>query len=66
MATFGELNNIKLLYLQHLTVLTSTPNLLHDSLHSWQTNGVGFKFNHLFGFGVLNAEYMVNFFCKYN
>ncbi|XP_078490234.1 neuroendocrine convertase 2-like [Ciona intestinalis] len=44
---------------QHLTVLTSTPNLLHDDLHRWQSNGVGLMFNHLFGFGVLNAERMV-------
>jgi len=44
---------------QHLTVLTSTPNLLHDQLHQWQINGVGLKFNHLFGFGVLNAGNMV-------
>jgi len=52
-------NNLTWRDVQHLTVLTSTPNLLHDNLHSWQTNGVGFKFNHLFGFGVLNAENMV-------
>lgn len=45
--------------MQHLTVLTSTPNLLHDKLHLWQTNGIGLKFNHLFGFGVLNAANMV-------
>ncbi|CAK8694255.1 unnamed protein product [Clavelina lepadiformis] len=44
---------------QHLTVLTSTPNQLHDSFHQWRRNGVGLMFNHLFGFGVLNAEKMV-------
>jgi len=41
-------------------VLTSTPNQLHDSLHQWKSNGVGLMFNHLFGFGVLNAEKMVS------
>nr|XP_039249340.1 neuroendocrine convertase 2-like [Styela clava] len=44
---------------QHLTVLTSTRNSLFDNLHKWQTNGVGLEFNHLFGFGVLNAGRMV-------
>jgi len=45
--------------MQHLTVLTSSPHLLHDSEHPWQTNGAGFKFNHLFGFGVLDAGEIV-------
>jgi len=45
--------------MQHLTVLTSSPHLLHDSEHPWQTNGAGFKFNHLFGFGVLDAGQIV-------
>nr|CAB3264713.1 CiPC2 Neuroendocrine convertase 2-like [Phallusia mammillata] len=45
--------------MQHLTVLTSTPKQLHDNLHQWKRNGVGLFFNHLFGFGVLNAERMV-------
>lgn len=45
--------------MQHLTVLTSTRNKLYDRLHKWKRNGVGLEFNHLFGFGVLNAGRMV-------
>ncbi|XP_032804422.1 neuroendocrine convertase 2 [Petromyzon marinus] len=45
--------------LQHLTVLTSKRNQLHDEVHKWQRNGVGLEFNHLFGYGVLDAGAMV-------
>ncbi|TRY81601.1 hypothetical protein DNTS_030998, partial [Danionella cerebrum] len=43
----------------HLTVLTSKRNRLHDDLHHWRRNGVGLEFNHLFGYGVLDAGAMV-------
>lgn len=45
--------------LQHLTVLTSKRNKLHDEVHQWRRNGVGLEFNHLFGYGVLDAGGMV-------
>nr|AGC24764.1 prohormone convertase 2 copy 1 [Anguilla anguilla] len=45
---------------QHLTVLTSKRNQLHDEVHRWRRNGVGLEFNHLFGYGVLDAGGMVN------
>merc|ERR1712008_269990 len=43
--------------MQHLTVLTSKRNSLFDSKgrFHWTMNGVGLEFNHLFGFGVLDA-----------
>lgn len=47
--------------IQHLTVLTSKRNSLFDAKNrfSWTMNGVGLEFNHLFGFGVLDAGAMV-------
>ncbi|XP_031360079.1 neuroendocrine convertase 2 [Lonchura striata] len=45
--------------MQHLTVLTSKRNQLHDEVHRWRRNGVGLEFNHLFGYGVLDAGAMV-------
>nr|AEI52301.1 PC2-like protein [Penaeus monodon] len=47
--------------IQHLTVLTSKRNSLFDAKHryDWHMNGVGLEFNHLFGFGVLDAGAMV-------
>lgn len=47
--------------IQHLTVLTSKRNSLYDSKgrFHWNMNGVGLEFNHLFGFGVLDAGAMV-------
>ena len=47
--------------MQHLTVLTSKRNSLFDSKNRfyWSMNGVGLEFNHLFGFGVLDAGAMV-------
>ncbi|KER26850.1 hypothetical protein T265_05982 [Opisthorchis viverrini] len=47
--------------MQHLTVLTSKRNRLYDphNLHNWTINGAGLEFNHLFGFGVLDAGAMV-------
>lgn len=47
--------------IQHLTVLTSKRNTLHDinGRFNWKTNGVGLEYNHLFGFGVLDAGAMV-------
>lgn len=46
--------------MQHLSVLTSKRNSLYDGKGKfrWQTNGVGLEFNHLFGFGVLDAGAM--------
>ena len=47
--------------MQHLTVLTSKRNSLFDAKNRffWTMNGVGLEFNHLFGFGVLDAGAMV-------
>lgn len=47
--------------IQHLTVLTSKRNSLYDAKRrfGWQMNGVGLEFNHLFGFGILDAGAMV-------
>lgn len=47
--------------IQHLTVLTSKRNSLFDAKNRfhWNMNGVGLEFNHLFGFGVLDAGAMV-------
>ena len=47
--------------MQHLTVLTSKRNSLFDVKNRffWNMNGVGLEFNHLFGFGVLDAGAMV-------
>ncbi|KAL5008533.1 hypothetical protein ScPMuIL_014114 [Solemya velum] len=47
---------------QHLTVLTSKRNRLFDPYlrHHWQFNGAGLEFNHLFGYGVLDAGGMVD------
>uniref|UniRef100_A0A6A7G3X6 Neuroendocrine convertase 2 n=1 Tax=Hirondellea gigas TaxID=1518452 RepID=A0A6A7G3X6_9CRUS len=47
--------------IQHLTVLTSKRNSLFDAKlrFSWRMNGVGLEYNHLFGFGVLDAGAMV-------
>ena len=47
--------------MQHLTVLTSKRNSLFDSKgrFHWTMSGVGLEFNHLFGFGVLDAGAMV-------
>ncbi|KAG7216273.1 hypothetical protein INR49_021676, partial [Caranx melampygus] len=33
--------------MQHLSVLTSKRNQLHDEVHQWRRNGVGLEFNHL-------------------
>lgn len=47
--------------MQHLTVLTSKRNHLYDphNKHNWTINGAGLEFNHLFGYGVLDAGDMV-------
>ncbi|XP_050295160.1 neuroendocrine convertase 2 [Anthonomus grandis grandis] len=47
--------------IQHLTVLTSKRNSLFDAKgrFHWTMNGVGLEFNHLFGYGVLDAGAMV-------
>lgn len=46
---------------QHLTVLTSKRNSLYDAKKRfhWKMNGVGLEFNHLFGYGVMDAGAMV-------
>uniref|UniRef100_A0A0B7AP44 Neuroendocrine convertase 2 n=2 Tax=Arion vulgaris TaxID=1028688 RepID=A0A0B7AP44_9EUPU len=48
--------------IQHLTVLTSKRNSLYDSngIHHWKLNGAHLLFNHLFGYGVLDAASMVD------
>lgn len=48
--------------MQHLTVLTSKRNHLYDPKgeHNWTINGAGLEFNHLFGYGVLDAGDMVD------
>lgn len=48
--------------IQHLTVLTSKRNSLYDpnGVHKWKLNGARLEFNHLFGFGVLDAATMVD------
>ena len=43
---------------QYLVVYSSNPNFPHDS--NWQTNGVGLRGSHLFGFGILDAAALVN------
>lgn len=47
---------------QHLTVLTSKRNHLYDPTesHQWTINGAGLEFNHLFGYGVLDAGDIVD------
>lgn len=47
---------------QHLTVLTSKRNSLYDGKgrFKWNKNGVGLEYNHLFGYGVMDAGAMVN------
>lgn len=47
--------------IQHLTVLTSKRNSLFDvkNRFHWKMNGVGLEYNHLFGFGVLDAGAIV-------
>ncbi len=40
--------------MQHIVVLTSNPTpLLHES--GWRTNGVGRKYSHKFGYGLMDA-----------
>lgn len=48
--------------MQHLTVLSSKRRQLFDltAHHHWTTNGAGLQFNHLFGYGVLDASDMVD------
>jgi proprotein convertase subtilisin/kexin type 2 len=47
--------------MQQLTVLTAKRNQLYDpsGKHLWNMNGAGLEFNHLFGYGVLDAGEMV-------
>ncbi|KAF6021614.1 PCSK2 [Bugula neritina] len=48
--------------MQHLVVLGSKRNHLHDNTleHPWKLNGAGLEFNHLFGYGVLDAGAIVD------
>lgn len=59
--TFSYSGNLTWRDMQHLTVLTSKRNRLFDPYlkHFWQFNGAGLEFNHLFGYGVLDAGDMV-------
>lgn len=47
--------------MQHIVVLTSKRNHLYDreNTHNWTINGAGLEFNHLFGYGILDAGDMV-------
>ena len=47
--------------MQHLVVLTARKNFLYDKRNQfrWVMNGVGLEYNHLFGFGSLDAAAMV-------
>lgn len=60
-------NNLTWRDIQHLTVLTSKRNRLFDPYlkHFWQYNGAGLEFNHLFGYGVLDAGAMVDMASKW-
>ena len=44
---------------QHLVVRSSSPEPLADN-PGWQTNAAGLRFNSRFGFGLMDAEAMVN------
>ncbi|XP_013775732.1 furin-like protease 2 [Limulus polyphemus] len=44
--------------MQHLVILTSRPEPLSDE-PGWSTNGVGRKFSHKFGYGLMDAAAMV-------
>jgi len=54
--------------MQHVSVLTSKRNLLYDPKgeHNWTINGAGLEFNHLFGYGVLDAGDMVDLAKNWN
>lgn len=43
---------------QHLTVWTSQPGPLVDN-PGWRINGAGFHYNSRFGFGLMDAQGMV-------
>ena len=60
-------NNLTWRDIQHLTVLTSKRNRLFDPYlkHFWQYNGAELEFNHLFGYGVLDAGAMVDMASKW-
>jgi len=45
---------------QHLLIFTSKKRNLMDRRYPWQINGAGFLFNHLFGYGVLDAGSLVD------
>merc|ERR550519_287104 len=46
--------------IQHLLVLTSKKRNLMDVRYPWKMNGAGFLFNHLFGYGVMDAGSLVD------
>ena len=45
--------------MQHLVVHSSSPEPLEDN-PGWQTNAAKLRFNSRFGFGLMDAEAMVN------
>lgn len=45
---------------QHLLIFTSKKRNLQDRRYPWHINGAGFLFNHLFGYGVLDAGSLVD------
>ena len=44
--------------MQHLVVLTSRPEPLNQQ--GWETNGVGRKVSHSFGYGLMHTAALVN------
>ena len=44
--------------MQYLVVYSSNPAFPHDS--NWETNGVGLRVSHKYGFGILNSAAIVN------
>lgn len=45
--------------LQHIVVRTSNPAYLGKSPNEWLVNGVGRKYSHSFGYGLMDAAAMV-------
>ena len=43
---------------QYIVVYSSNPNVPSDS--KWMRNGVGLKYSHKFGFGLMDASALVN------
>ena len=57
-------NNLTWRDVQHLSVHTSSMEPLINN-DGWYENSAGLKYNHRFGFGLLNAKKMVDAALKY-